>query len=281
MSLVDQLSAHIAKAIDDRSLELPMLPEVASQVLVLVNSAESDAAELARVIQTDQALAGNVMRIANSAAYSPNVKLVSLQQAIARLGMRAMGEIAVSASLGPKLFTGHLWRDVIEEHWRFALACANWSREVARQARQNVELAFLCGLLHEMGKPVVLQAICNAPETIAVANLRDEELRELMQRHHRQCGALLAGEWQLPDAVQTCIAHAGPDAGDNDSTPDITSIVNTAQQFADSENPGAPEFIQAICSQPCAVKLNLYQDDLEALAAKADAVNTSIRAMIL
>ncbi|RMF17534.1 MAG: HDOD domain-containing protein, partial [Gammaproteobacteria bacterium] len=64
-----------------------MLPEVVHKVIQITADPESGAADLVKVIQGDQALAARVMRIANSAAYSPTASIVSLQQAIARLGM--------------------------------------------------------------------------------------------------------------------------------------------------------------------------------------------------
>ena len=64
----DYISQQLEQRIETRSLTLPMLPQVTTQVVALVNNIDSDALALAKLIQSDQALAGHVMRIANSAA---------------------------------------------------------------------------------------------------------------------------------------------------------------------------------------------------------------------
>ena len=92
------IASHL-DSLTENQIEVPMLPDVANQVLVLSNDPDSDAAQLAKLIQSDQSLAGHVMRIANSAAYTPNASMVSLQQAVARLGMNLITEIALAASL--------------------------------------------------------------------------------------------------------------------------------------------------------------------------------------
>ena len=71
------LATYLEQLVDGKKIEVPMLPEVASRVLALSNDPDSDAAQLANLIQGDQALAGHVMRIANSAAYTPNASMVS------------------------------------------------------------------------------------------------------------------------------------------------------------------------------------------------------------
>ena len=85
----DQLDRRLAR--DD--LELPLRPRVAAAILPMAADDACDAAALARLVQQDQALAAHVMRIANSSAYRTRVPMVSLQQAIARLGMRSIREI--------------------------------------------------------------------------------------------------------------------------------------------------------------------------------------------
>ena len=94
-AIIEQLNQQIESAIADKTLVLPVLPQVTNNVLSLVHDADSDASSLAQLIQSDQSLASHVMRIANSAAYSPTAKMTSLQQAIARLGMQNIAEIAM------------------------------------------------------------------------------------------------------------------------------------------------------------------------------------------
>ena len=129
-AIIETISQQLEQRIGNKSLVLPMLPQVITQVLSLVNDVDSDASALAKLIQSDQALAGHVMRIANSAAYSPNAKMTSLQQAIARLGMQNIAEIAMAATMGPKMFQAEGFESLIKEIWESSLATAVWAREI-------------------------------------------------------------------------------------------------------------------------------------------------------
>src|SRR4029077_2368798 len=155
----DPLRTAVAHRLATGELSLPMLPRVASQVVALVGSPTTDANRLSELIHRDPALAGQVLRIANSPAYMPRMPIVSLQQAVSRLGLNAVTEIAFAASVQSGVFRVPGWEPMLNQLWRHALASGAFAKEVARTRRLNVESAFLCGLLHAVGKPALLQVI--------------------------------------------------------------------------------------------------------------------------
>lgn len=79
-------------------LTLPVLSTVVAEVVQLTQSSDSNAAQLSALIHRDQTLAGHVLRLANSPLYLPSIPIVSLQQAISRLGYRVIGK---SPSVSP------------------------------------------------------------------------------------------------------------------------------------------------------------------------------------
>ena len=93
------LSNLLSEGIDSGKIKVPILPRVAGQVLKLTNNADAEMEDFSRLIHTDQALASHVLRIANSAAFSRGTQIISLKQAVARLGMRLLAEIAVAISV--------------------------------------------------------------------------------------------------------------------------------------------------------------------------------------
>jgi HD-like signal output (HDOD) protein len=139
------LEESLQQAIFEGFVEVPMLPEVAGQALSLAQDPEASAAQMATLIERDQSLAGHVMRIANSVAYTPLANLVSLQQAVARLGMNVMSEIALTAALSAKLFNTPGYEDYVEFNWQHAMATSLWSKEIAKAANVNTEAAFFSG----------------------------------------------------------------------------------------------------------------------------------------
>lgn len=85
------------------------------------------------------------------------------------LGITLLSEIAFTASLKVGAFQIPGYEDDVKKLWRHSLATGAFAKEVARVKRMNVESAYLCGLLHEIGKPVVLRittTIARDPKTI-------------------------------------------------------------------------------------------------------------------
>ena len=159
----------IGAAIAEGSLELPPPPQIASEVMRLTRgdaltdeATEGSAAELARLIQRDIALAGHVMRVANSALYARRTPVVTLPQAIAWLGIREVRNIAFAVALQGQVFTSTLFRHQMADLWRESVIVALFSQEIARLKRRNVESAYLCGLLHRLGMAVILGRIGEA-----------------------------------------------------------------------------------------------------------------------
>ncbi|MDX1474011.1 MAG: HDOD domain-containing protein, partial [Reinekea sp.] len=99
ISQLETVRATLTKRIAQNDVDIPLLPEVAQKVLGLTQDADSDASQLATVIQSDPTLAAHILRIANSPAYSPNGNISSLQQAVSRLGMIVLAEVAIAASV--------------------------------------------------------------------------------------------------------------------------------------------------------------------------------------
>ena len=120
-------------------LKLPVLPNVATEVLSSSLDDSSDAAKLAGLIQQDQSLASHVLRVVNSPAFRGSAEIVALQQAIARLGMVRIREIALTASLKNALSSKGSFQELMDRAWRLGLATGLWAKEVARATRRNVE----------------------------------------------------------------------------------------------------------------------------------------------
>ena len=276
---IDKIGQQLEQRIAGKSLALPMLPQVTNQVLSLVNDSDSDAAELAKLIQSDPALAGHVMRIANSAAYSPNAQMTSLQQAIARLGMQNMAEIAMAATMGPKLFPAQGFEQLIKDIWQSSLATGVWAREIARQGRRNVESTFLCGLLYQIGKPVVLQTVLDIVSNSEADTVADT-VDGLMDVYHSKVGAVLAEHWQLPSAVLHTVLGVDSD-GAAVGSQDIVDTVKAARVFATCTVADRNYDTESLSIDRYIVAINLYADDVQVLLDKVDSVHDTISALTL
>jgi len=272
-----EVATYLEKLVGERKIEVPMLPEVASRVLALSNDPDSDAAQLAKLIQGDQALAGHVMRIANSAAYTPNASMVSLQQAIARLGMGVITEISLVASLNSKMFNAPHFNDRITEIWAHALCTALWGKEVARTSKRNVEASFLCGLLHSIGRPVVLQSISEYTQDNQLT-ISNEEALVLEQLFHVAFGVVVVEKWGMPTIVQESVQYY-QNYADSKRSVEQAMVINAAAQMASEMLASAESDYDEVLSDTVFADLNLYEDDIETLKLKDEVVVTGLEAM--
>ena len=271
----EAIARMLASLIDSKLIDVPMLPEVANKALILSQDPESDASAMAKLVQSEQSLAGHVMRIANSVAYTPLTNLVSLQQAVARLGMGIISEIALSASIGAKLFKTPGYEQHIAAQWQHALATGLWAKEVARQTRSNVEVAFLAGLLHSIGRPASLQTILNLAKQQNVS-LSHDEILALEDRYQHQTSSMVANNWEMPTLVIAAIEHY-PDYADAPTAARQAAQVSAAIRYA--THMLTPEQLDrdTLLALPVLAALNIYQDEAEKLLDKSEAVAEKLK----
>lgn len=275
---IDNIAEIFERRLKSGKIDVPMLPETASKVVTLSQDPDSDAAELAQLIQSDQSLAGHVMRIANSAAYSPNTSLVSLQQAVTRLGINLISDIALAASISSKMFSAPGYEQYLQDIWRHALATALWSKEVARAARRNVEASFLCGLLHSIGRPVALQECLEIAQKESIP-LSEEDVITLVKRFEQGTGLAVVERWEMPKVV--CEVIRNIDNRDNSgSVVEQAASVHCGAQFA-SHILNPDDFTrQDLCEHPVLADINLYNDEVELLLEKSDAIKSTMESML-
>ncbi|MBT8138955.1 MAG: HDOD domain-containing protein [Gammaproteobacteria bacterium] len=278
----DSLDDLLRKCIESGDVDLPVLPAVGARVLELVNSEDSSAQELATLIQNDPALAGHVMRMANSAAFSGYGKIQTLQQGIAKLGMRLLGQMALTISVSESVFDAQgRTKDRVHAMWRHALASAAWSREIARIARCNTELAYLSGLLHQIGKAVALRNLLKI-ESETGRQISDDEWDELLARYHQVLGVNLAMRWQLPDTVAEAINYIDDYYGAPGSR-EVVMVVHAGRELANVSVEGFNEKdIESVLSSNGIFRdLNFYQEDLLRLQGQVEGVQSLLDTMTI
>lgn len=273
VELEEKLKAVLAAG----KIDVPMLPEVANKAMSLASDPDSNAAEMAMLIQGDQSLAAHVMRIANSVAYTPLANLVSLQQAIARLGMAVISEISMVVVVSAKLFNTPGFEAYVEHNWRHAIATSLWAKEIARHCRSNVEVAFLAGLLHSVGVPAVLQMILDTANNEDI-DLSAEQVHALEAKFVDEARDLVLKGWNMPEQVLKAM-ESYDESEYNLPTAKLAAVVEAAVGFAsfmvdeDAFDTDALERLNVLAA------LNLYQDDVHTLLAKTEQVEARLQGM--
>ncbi len=275
------LRARITTQLNENNLDLPLLPVVANQVLQLSGDPNADINKIAALIQQDQALAGQILRIANSPAYLPRSPIVSLQQAVAWLGMNMLAGLAFSVSVQSGVFSIKGYDKEIRILWSHALATGLYGKEIARRIRHNVENAFLCGLLHTIGKPVLLHLLLSAPPILEHPPAWPI-LEPLIQEYHIPAGMKLAEAWKLPDPVQEAIRLYPDDSYHQATSPTKGAIITClADHLASFGLGGSPVEEEALRALPVVQDLNFYPDDMDALIEFREGIQESVAAFLV
>jgi HD-like signal output (HDOD) protein len=283
----DELDRALLAAMADDSVELPPPPHVAVEVTRLTRADETDegnvtanAAELAKLIQRDVALAGQVMRVANSALYARRTPVVTLPQAIAWLGMREVRTIAYAVAVQGQVFASTYFRKEMTELWRESIITALFAQEVARLKRRNVESAYLCGLLHRVGMAIVLSRAGTAALTNRIAP-DPRAVLPFAAAHEARVGIQLAKSWSLPPAVTATIAHWCNPLGATEFRTEVMEVALARQISDELRTPGAGGELPDSMLGPVSKwmdELSIYPDELFSIMAQRAAIYATAEA---
>ncbi|MFO0583332.1 MAG: HDOD domain-containing protein [Anaeromyxobacter sp.] len=226
------LDTAMADLVSRDAVELPPYPAVALRIARLVRGGDYGLDELARLVGTDQALAAELLRVANSSLYQRGTPVASLPAAASRIGAEELSRLGLALGLGPFAGAKGPLAPLRRRAWHDALASAVMCRDLARVRKVSADDAFTCGLLHDFGKIVAIAAI----ERIAAGSQPARAMPAsfwgaVVDRYHVDIGNVLASRWQLPDVVGEVIAHhhaaADSDAAKAVREPEILELVRT------------------------------------------------------
>lgn len=178
---------------------------VLQKALALLNDPKSDADQLARVIQLDATLSGMVLRLANSAYFSPAQRISSARRAVAYLGQAQLKPLLFSAAAASYLDTPlpayRLDRGAL---WSHALGMAAGARFLtASISVLAAEMAYTAGLLGDVGK-LALDPLL--PRDRPAAPTLQEEV-DCLGIDHARLGAEIARRWRLPELIVEAIEN--------------------------------------------------------------------------
>ena len=180
------------------------LPSVAMQVMTLVADSETSAADLESVLQGDIALVAAVLKLANSAFYGLRRQIVSLKHALLLLGKNEVQSIVLSQVLfhAFKVPDGEQ-KTLMVNVWKHSLECALAAECVAEQCGDDNSLYFLGGMLHDIGKLIIVQKFLKEFEDLdhysQLVELDSSEIElERLGCGHNELGSQLLNRWMFP-----------------------------------------------------------------------------------
>lgn len=231
--LGQQLEQVVMKRLQDDNLVLPQIPSVASKCLELIQKSDFSTSRVADLIEGDPILAARIMRNVNSAGMATRNPATNVQAAITRLGQRGLRTVLLEASVGA-MFESRDRRiaEAARGVWQHSVAVALLARDLGiLLGAGDPEDAYLTGLLHDVGKPVLATLLLEAEKLVAGRTTKpwigSDEWMKCIQRAHRPVGIAIAKRWQLPPSVVTAIEQCSDyDSIDRHSTANLVRFSN-------------------------------------------------------
>ena len=189
-------------------ISLPTLPTVAAQLFELVDDEKYQREALEQIISADPVLTARLLKMINTRGES----VTGIHSAISKLGFEQAKDISMEASMS-RVFELKNSKVDLQKFWDHCSAVGIVARIIAQEYEPNLAAdAFTAGLIHDIGKNVLLQYMGSEFEqAIALSKKRPCELylaeKELLGLDHGQIGALLAENWQLPRSISEVIQY--------------------------------------------------------------------------
>ncbi len=233
-------------AIDEYLVDLPAIPAIAIKVLHLVEDPNTSGNDLTHALSADQAITYKVLQLANSAYYGMSRQIDSLKQAVSILGMMTIRSLVLLYSVPASLKRGGKTGAEESALWEHAMGVAIVSRSLAARAGGlEPERLFLAGMLHDIGKTVLL---LRAPDRMSEvlyaawppggsAGIRAE--RSTFGFDHEQIGERVLNHWTFPALFPAAARrHHDPDKAEGFETE--VRIVAAANHLAHHMGLGGP-----------------------------------------
>ncbi len=202
------MTQAVAKDLAAKTTEISTLPEITIRIIEIVQDPRSTAHDLHEIVCNDPALSARVLRVVNSAFYGLPGQIGSIDRAIMLLGLNAVKNIAIAASLS-KMFKTPTHCDDFngKDLWTHSVAVGACNKLITNAIGLTLpDEAFLGGLIHDLGVVAVMQ--CHGPNLPKIVDLvragvpyrKAEE--QIIGADHQEIGMALSARWKFPRSFQ-------------------------------------------------------------------------------
>jgi HD-like signal output (HDOD) protein len=199
------LEDMLVRRLDANRLRVPPYPAVALKLQALAEGGKCTTRELSQTISADASLVAAVLRRANSASSGAACIITSLETATSRIGIEQLIRIALAQSVGTVANASGALAELRRDAWRRSLLAARMCTALAESRRMDPNVAFVAGLLHDIGAITILVGLEDLNVELPV--LRASQWRTFVEKLQPRFGAIVAQRWQLPESITDAIGH--------------------------------------------------------------------------
>ncbi len=198
--------------IEKKIQALPLLPSVVARLLSLDANQDNYFDEVINLAQEDPAFALHIIKISNGAKDAPVDPILSIREAVVRIGTRNIASLVTSMAV-IRVFTPTT--NVEKNLWFHAIQVAVTARVIACTTsafKVNPEHAYLCGLLHDIGRFMLFQKAKEAMNQVENAAWSFPEELVVLERqqygfNHCELGERICHKWDLPEVLSQVVKH--------------------------------------------------------------------------
>jgi putative nucleotidyltransferase with HDIG domain len=230
--LGSELERIVLERIANNRLVLPAMPAVPQRCLDILREPDFNVRKLVKELEVEPVLSLLVVRAANSAAHGRGNASQALDQAVVRIGARALKTLITEHAVN-ELFesSNRQLKDANRKVWEHSVVVALLARDIAALIG-NIEpdACYLSGLLHDIGKPVLSAMILEVDRKLGRATPGWIDMPgwiQIIEASHRKVGVAVATEWKLPDSVTAAIRDCSDyDGADRMSVGNVVRLAN-------------------------------------------------------
>lgn len=251
----------LARELTEGMISLPSLPDVVTRIRSLLEKEHCDFEQVSKLVRVDPMLVSRLFVFANSAYHNQTGDHVdSLDTAIARLGFELVRNTAVSLAI-KQLYLGQKHKEIapqLRRIWTRSMKLSAMAFALAeRHEDVNEETAFMCGLLHEVGKLYILTKAKDFPSFLGDTASSGAVLEEW----HPQIGKNIVEAWKFPADVCESLDTEESLVELTHAAPTQVDVIFVACLLLDASS----DAVLDLGSIPSCVKLGITEETMAAI----------------
>jgi HD-like signal output (HDOD) protein len=237
-AFVKSLAAELSKGV-----QLPGYPAVVARIQQMLNDPNVDMARMVNAIGSEPTIAGQLVRMANSAALNPQrVPVQDLSTAIKRVGMNSVRTATVALAMRQLRAAPELrgLETQLEGLWQRSVQVASLAQAIAKQFTQlNSEAAMLAGLLQGTGRLYILARASQHRGLFSDA----AAYRDIEQTWHLSIATALLESWGIAPEIVDAVRDSEDMQRDSRGGASLSDVLMVAALLTDFD--GTPDLLQA------------------------------------
>jgi|WetSurMetagenome_2_1015567.scaffolds.fasta_scaffold22798_2 HD-GYP domain-containing protein (c-di-GMP phosphodiesterase class II) len=236
-----QVATHISREVIQQiinkykkdEIELPVLSRVVQEIQNVMNNPSTTVDQLASIIERDAVISVRMIAVANSPIYRGAGRVVTVKDAIPRMGVKETHSIVTTISNKSIYDTkDKKFKSIMENLWLHSLASGYIAKALSNELKLGeIELYYFLGLVHDIGKVLLLKSFSDL--YAQNESLDTGEIMAAIHEAHNSFGGAILRKWGYSEAmVRIPLLHEGPDFR-RDMDKEIL-IINLASNIADN-----------------------------------------------